>query len=146
MPSNTSHVWCCTIFKVFTALAASVTMIGRQCLPACIISPALESSEISITPPPRAASMRLSRGTTSSPVPRRSSVASEAVKTPERVKKIGEVYFVLDETMVLVTLPDKTKLDKGVILLALPIHRTGEYSLEYICMTEHRCVCRLNRQ
>lgn len=112
MLRNTFQVYTPISWRFIIVAAASVTMMGRQCLPACIISPALEAAEMSLTPPPRAASMRLSRGATSSPLPRRTSIA-EPVKTPERVKKIGEVYFVLDETMVLITLPDKTKLDKG---------------------------------
>jgi hypothetical protein len=47
-------------------------------------------------------------------------------KTPERVHKFGEVYFINDElNTLLLTVPLK-KLDSGIVLLTLPMNRVGE--------------------
>lgn len=47
-------------------------------------------------------------------------------KTPERIHKFGEVYFINDElNTLLLTVPLK-KLDSGIVLLTLPMNRVGE--------------------
>jgi hypothetical protein len=56
-------------------------------------------------------------------------------KTPERIHKFGEVYFINDElNTLLLTVPLK-KLDSGIVLLTLPMNRVGQIPLT--CRNSH---------
>lgn len=119
-------------------------MAGRHCYAAKLISPTLELGEFaktglisSLTPstesqsstpqstPGRRSSLTPIRLTP--PMGSRSSLnlTASAEKTPEKIHKFGEVYFINDELdTLLLTVPLK-KLDSGLVLLSLPMNRVG---------------------
>ena len=66
---------------------------------------------------------RVSLGRSSTPPP--SAVEEKSLKTPERPRKVGEVYFIYDELKTLLLSVPFKRLDSGVVLLAIPIHRIG---------------------
>jgi hypothetical protein len=101
-------------------------MKGRQCVAAFIIrnqsnSPAPSAA---VTSPPRRDSIMASKTPpqvssqtlVSSPGQLPSLYSSPIARTPERNRKTGEVYFIIDEHSILIASPDKSQLDKGNLL------------------------------
>ena len=102
-------------------LGSTVVMKRRQCVAAFIIRTSVVPGTQTGTNSP--AGMRasiFSRTFASSPVtpPAAGGIASlytaPMARTPERNRKTGDVYFIIDDTSVLIASPDKSRLDEGV--------------------------------
>lgn len=97
-------------------------MKRRQCVAAFIInsgSPSIAS--VVGTPTAGTRTSIFSRSSASSPVtpPPAGGLASLYIapitRTPERNRKTGDVYFIIDDASILIASPDKSKLDEGTL-------------------------------
>lgn len=110
---------------------------GKSCIPCCLVHPLIDLAEFSSTGKVKAtasednksnnrrSSLSPSKILTNltskgSPTP---NTSDPPITTPFRPRRTGEIYFVHDDNVILLGLPDKTSLDKGMVLLSLPIHR-----------------------
>lgn len=105
-------------------------MKGRQCV-ATFIIPSSRSRFSSPIPTPKEVAAVATMSSFVMAPSGSPSVGSPGVnmatqqRTPDRSRKTGEVYFVLDDAYILVAAPDKSRLDKGIVRIVFPIYNSG---------------------
>lgn len=107
-------------------------MKRRQCVAAFIIRSAGGGSAGGTSPNPERRTSFFSRNPPP-PVPVGSPTTggisalyiAPIARTPERSRKTGDVYFIIDDECVLIASPDKSKLDEGVVRICFPVYNAG---------------------
>lgn len=119
-------------------------MAGRHCYASKLISPSLELGEfaktglissLSSSTDSQASTPKSTPGRRSSLSPIRltppmgssKSLSLSTEKTPEKMHKFGEIYFINDEVNTLLLAVPLKKLDSGIVLLSLPMSRVGRF-------------------
>lgn len=120
----TRDLKCMHLLSNYSSIGSTVVMKRRQCVAAFIIRTSVMPGTPSGTnsPAPGTRTSIFSRTFAAPPVtpPAAGGISSlytaPITRTPERNRKTGDVYFIIDDTSVLIASPDKSRLDEGILL------------------------------